>query len=135
MNLEDAVFRENYSFLGYHDKKSLVSYYNNSDIYVLPSFSESFSLTLVEAMSCGVTPVVSNIGGPSEIVEDYVNGILIRPGSVRDIAKAIVFLLDNPSIRKKMGNKARKTVEEKFSWKLAAKKTSSIYHYTVNNNQ
>lgn len=127
-----SVPQENYLFPGYHDKKSLVNYYNASDVYVLPSFSESFSLTLVEAMSCGVASVVSNVGGPSEIVEDHVNGLLIRPGSVKDIAEAIIFLLDNPSIRKKMGREARKTIEKKFSWQVAADKTSSIYQYTVN---
>jgi glycosyltransferase involved in cell wall biosynthesis len=126
-----GVPKENYSFLSYKDKKSLMKYYSAADIYVLPSFFESFSLTLVEAMSCGVPAVVSRIGGPSEIIEDHINGILIRPGSVRDIADAITFLLDNPTIRKRMGKEARKTIEKKFSWHTTALRTSSIYKYAV----
>jgi glycosyltransferase involved in cell wall biosynthesis len=122
-----GVPKDNYSFLGFHDKKSLIDYYRAADIFVLPSFSESFSLTLVEAMSCGVPPVVTNVGGPSEIVEDHYNGLLIPPGSTRELADAIIFLLDNPAQRAKMGNAARETIEKKFSWSTAANMTSLIY--------
>jgi len=120
-----------YQFLGHSDKKSLLYYYNISDVYVLPSFSESFSLTLLEAMSCGVPAVVSNVGGPSEIIKDHLNGLLVEPGQVKALADAIIFLLDNNKIRRGIGYAARKTIEEQFSWRMAAIRTALIYNYTL----
>ncbi len=69
-----GVKKENFSFLGNVNHVSLAKWFAMSDIYVLPSLSESFSLTLLEAMSCGLATVVSNVGGPSEIIENNVNG-------------------------------------------------------------
>ena len=103
-----------------------------SDIYVLPSLSESFSLTLLEAMSCGLATVVSNVGGPSEIIENNVTGLLIKPGSVKAIVEAVTFLLDNPDMRSNLGNKARKTVEKNYTWHKTALKTSLIYKQLLN---
>ena len=126
-----GVPSSSYQFLGHSDKKSLVYYYNISDIYVLPSVSESFSLTLLEAMSCGVPAVVSNVGGPSEIIKDHLNGLLVEPGQVKALADAIIFLLDNNKIRRGIGCAARKTIEEQFSWRMAAIRTALIYNYTL----
>lgn len=129
------VKNENFLFLGQIDHVSLAKWFSLSDIYVLPSLSESFSLTLLEAMSCGLTVVVSNVGGPSEIIENNVNGLLIKPGSVKAIAEAVTFLLDNPDIRSNFGNKARKTMEKNYTWHKTALKTSSLYKQAIEASQ
>lgn len=130
-----GVKKENFLFLGNVDHVSLAKWFAMSDIYVLPSFSESFSLTLLEAMSCGLPAVVSNVGGPSEIIENNVNGMLIKPGSVKAIAEAVTFLLDNPDIRSSFGHKARKTIERKYSWHETALQTSLVYKHVIESNQ
>jgi glycosyltransferase involved in cell wall biosynthesis len=125
-----GVPASSYQFLGHSDKKNLLYYYNISDVYVLPSFSESFSLTLLEAMSCGVPAVVSNVGGPSEIIKNHFNGVLVEPGDVKALAEAIIFLLDNHKIRRRIGREARRTIEAQYSWRMAAIRTALIYNYT-----
>lgn len=126
-----GVNKKNTLFLGYVDQASLAKWFAMSDIYVLPSLMESFSFTLLEAMSCGLPAIVSNVGGPSEIIENNVSGILIKPGSVKAIAKAITFLLDNPDLRKSFGYNARKAAERRYSWNETALKTSLVYKEVV----
>jgi glycosyltransferase involved in cell wall biosynthesis len=130
-----GVREENFLFLGQIDQVSLAKWFEKSDVYVLPSLSESFSLTLLEAMSCGLAAVVSNVGGPSEIIENNINGLLIKPGSVKAISEAVTFLLDNPDIRRNFGTNARETIEKTYTWQKTALKTSSIYKQVIDLNQ
>jgi glycosyltransferase involved in cell wall biosynthesis len=122
---------DSYLFLGHKNRESLAKYYSSADAYVLPSSCENFPFAPLEAMACSVPPIVSKVGGLPEIVDNNVNGILIDPGSVEDIANSVIYLLDNPDIREKMGKEARETVERKFSWQTAASKTISVYKLVI----
>jgi len=126
------VSEKNYKFLGYKDRNMLPKYYNEADLYVLPSLQENFPFTLLEAMACGVPSIVSDVGGVSEIVDNKVNGIMVRPGSVKQIADAVIYLLDNPIVRERLGRKARETIEEKFSLDTMGFKTSLVYSHIIN---
>lgn len=66
-----------------------------ADVFVLPSFSEGFPLSLIEAMACGVPVVSTTCGGPQEIVSEE-TGLLVRPGDPEALADAIRYVLDHP---------------------------------------
>jgi len=69
-------------------------YLRNCDFFVLPSLRESFGVVLIEAMACGKPLVVTNCGGPTEIVNEKI-GIIVPPGNVEELVAAINFMLDN----------------------------------------
>jgi glycosyltransferase involved in cell wall biosynthesis len=102
------------------DQETLLGFYSECDVLVLPSKTEGWGLSLMEAMACGKPVVASNAGGIPELVRDRTDGILVRPGDVRGLADSIIELLKNPDLRVKMGKNGRKRVQE-FSWDETAK--------------
>lgn len=91
----------------YGQKKEFSNILGESDIFVLASFYEGFPNALIEAMSVPLACISSNcVAGPSDIIEEGVNGILIEPGNVEALASALNHLIENPSLREKMASKA-----------------------------
>jgi glycosyltransferase involved in cell wall biosynthesis len=112
--MKSMVFRESVS------QRTLLGFYSNSDLVVLPSKTEGWGLSLMEAMACGKPVVASRAGGIPELVRDGSEGLLIRPGDVRGLADAITKLLQDPGLRARMGRAGRRRVQQ-FSWDETAK--------------
>ncbi len=85
------------------------------DVSILPSFSEGFALSVLEAQAEGVPVVASPVGGINEIVEHRQTGILVKPGNSEELYRGIKLLLEDVSLRQKIINNAKKQFEEKFS--------------------
>lgn len=83
----------------------------NSSIYALSSRYESFGMVLLEAMAVGVPCVSFKCAGPSEIIRDEEDGILVEEENVEELSNAIIKLIDNETLRKKYGQKAKQNVE------------------------
>jgi len=101
-------------------QENLLRFYSECDVLVLPSKTEGWGLSLMEAMACGKPVVASGVGGIPELVRDGTDGILVRPGDVRGLAEAVTMLLKNPTLRKEMGQSGKARVGE-FSWDETAK--------------
>lgn len=102
---------------------------NNFEILVqaTTTFPEGFGLTIIEAMALKKPVIATNIPGPSDIVVDGENGFLVPPGDVKELSKKINFLLDNTSVSKRMGEKGRIVVKEKFDITKKVKIIEQIY--------
>ena len=85
-----------------------------ADVFLLPSESESFGLSALEAMSCQVPVIGTNSGGLPEVVEHGVTGWLEKVGDVESMAERGKQILVDHSLREKMGKKARQVAIEKF---------------------
>jgi glycosyltransferase involved in cell wall biosynthesis len=113
------------------DESTLLQYYSNCDVLALPSKTEGWGLSLMEAMACGKPVVASRAGGIPELVRDGVDGILVDPGDVRWLAEAIVSLLKNPDLRKRMGSSGRERATQ-FSWDRTAQIVLDSYGQALN---
>ena len=80
-----------------HDK--LPEYYSRADIFVMPSIQEGFGIAIIEAMASGVPVIATKAGGHLDIIEDNKTGILVEPGSSRDISSSILDLCNNSEKR------------------------------------
>ena len=90
--------------------------YNSSDIVVHCSVKpEPFGRVIVEAMSCERAVIASRAGGVLEIIESEKDGLLVEPGRPEELAKAILRLVSDASLRKRLGTAARLTVIRKFN--------------------
>ena len=106
-------------FHGAIKEEKLAEFYAGTDIFVLPSTSasqEGFGLVALEAMACGRPVVVSEIAGVADDVSRSGAGIVVRPGDGGSLREALEALLSDVRMREEMGVRARKLVEESFSW-------------------
>ena len=95
----------------------LPAYYNLSDFLVLPStHSESFGLVILEAMASGKPAIVSDLPGPSQLVNHETDGLIFKTGSCSDLKKKMVEMICNKTRIEKMGKQARKKVVDKYTW-------------------
>jgi glycosyltransferase involved in cell wall biosynthesis len=97
------------------------------DIFVLPSRSEAFSNSLMEAMACGCCPVASNVGGNPELVRPGETGLLFRAGDPLDLAAALRSLIENAELRRDLAARAEAFVRSGFSLEAAARRMGEIY--------
>jgi glycosyltransferase involved in cell wall biosynthesis len=114
-SLPDAVF------LGYLTGESLARAYASADIFVFPSTTDTFGNVVIEAQASGLPVIVSDLGGPKELVEDGVNGLVTKSHDVKDVARAITLLVSDQDMRARMGKKARQSVVDR-SWPGAFRK-------------
>jgi len=104
-----------------------VQLYSSAKVFVCPSIYEPFGIINLEAMSCRTPVVATAVGGIKEVVVPEETGILIEPGSPRQIAEAVNRLLKDRPLARRLGEHGRWRVEEHFSWELIAKQTKALY--------
>lgn len=125
--IHDLKLESNFSFLGFVSQEELVKHYQTDIIYVLPSYCEGLPTTVLEAMTCGMPVVATDIPGTDEVVVDGETGLLVPPKNPRALADGIIKLLGDENLRKKMGKAGRIRVEKEFSWDIIAKKVMETY--------
>ena len=119
------------TFTGSVSQEQLSAYYNAADVFVLPSWYESFGLAALEAMSCGTPVVVSRVGGLTTFIEHGETGYLVPWRCPDAFARSLETLLENPQLRKAMGRAARHRAK-RMSWASMANRMFACYnHLTV----
>lgn len=119
-------------YLGALEHADTIEWYQKASISVLPSLKDAFPVVMLEALSCETPVIATNVGSIPEVVRNHENGILVQPNNPVKLAEAIQHLLDNKSVRTKMGMEGRKWVIKNFSLEVSAKKLSSIYQKIIN---
>jgi glycosyltransferase involved in cell wall biosynthesis len=112
-------------FAGY--RKDIHRYYAIMDVSALTSLSEGLSITLLESMRCGIPVVATRVGGNPEVVVDGVTGYLVPSGDVSAFASRTVTLLLDRNLRREMGEKALRRVEQHFQMRDVASRYLEIY--------
>ena len=97
------------TFAGERTHEEVIRYMRAADLFVLPSLIESFGIVLVEAMSCGLPIVASNVMGIPAVVEDGANGLLVPPGDAAALADRVIRLLTDPAAASAMSTRNLQT--------------------------
>jgi glycosyltransferase involved in cell wall biosynthesis len=120
LNLEEQVL-----FLGFRrDVDQLLTAF---DLFVLPSVSEGFSLATVEAMAAGRPVIATRSGGPEELIEDGLTGILVPRKDPQSLAAKICELLRNPPLASSLGHNAKTAVQSRFSLARMVAEYGALY--------
>jgi glycosyltransferase involved in cell wall biosynthesis len=97
------------------------------DVFSMPSTNEAFGVVYIEAMSLG-KPVIGCIGeGPQDIIDHEENGYLMIKNDVEQLSAILDQLFSDKVLQQQLGEKAKRTVEEKFQWNNVAKKLIEEY--------
>ena len=119
------------SFTGFISPESVVEYYQKMSIFIAVSTRESFGVSILEAAACEVPAITSDVGGLPEVNKHNETGLVISPKSPGELAKAIKKLVNNNSLRERMGKKARQRVIQEFNWETNIQKMISVYNDIV----
>ena len=117
--------RDHVRFLG--ERGDLIATLQQSDVFLLPSQTESFGLAALEAMACGVPVVASDVGGVSEVVVDGETGFLAPAGDVAAMAAYARRLLSDDDLRRRMSRAARHAAETRFRLGPAVDRYLAVY--------
>jgi glycosyltransferase involved in cell wall biosynthesis len=117
------------TFTGRIANEQFVREYARATAAVVPSVYEGFGLPVGEAMACAV-PVISTTGGAlPEVVGDA--GLLVPPADHQALAKAILDILQQPQLAKRLGRAGYRRVLQHFTWEKAAEKTVAVYREAI----
>lgn len=119
-------------FTGRISFEKLADYYNQMDVAVFLSQSESFGVAVLEASACEIPVVVSNVGGLPEVVENNITGFVVEKENPAAAASAIEKLLLEPNLRKQMGENGRKRVEKFYDWDDNVEQMINLYSNILN---
>ena len=117
--------RDHVRFLG--ERGDLIATLQQSDVFLLPSQTESFGLAALEAMACGVPVVATDVGGVSEVVADGETGFLAAVGDIAGMARHARRLLTDEDLRRRMSRAARHRAETQFRLAPAVDSYEAVY--------
>jgi glycosyltransferase involved in cell wall biosynthesis len=118
-------------FLGKIDYTDLPKYYSVASTYVLPTSYDNCPFTVLESMACGTAVCASRVGGLPEIISHGKDGLLFDPTNINSIANAIITILNDEALQRRLGFNARKKVEQRYSWDEVANQYIEVYQKTI----
>ncbi|MGH7705642.1 MAG: glycosyltransferase family 4 protein [Candidatus Dormibacteria bacterium] len=114
-------------FCGFVQEPEKAAHFTAADIYCAPNTGkESFGVILLEAMACGRPVLATAIDGFRQVIRDGEEGLLTPPGDEAQMAAALARLLDQPELRREMGERGRRSAEG-YAWSLVADRVLAVY--------
>ena len=126
-NLAENKCKEKILFLGKKNQEEIVEVLSITDVFVNPSYSEGLPTSILEASAIGLPIVATDVGGTSEIIEDYKTGLIVPPGDPKLLKEKISELIEDKDLRRVLGGNAHKVIKENFHWDVIAKKYGSVF--------
>lgn len=127
--IKDYEIEKNVIFLG--ERADTDELYPLMDIFVLPTHREGLGATILEASAMERPVIATEIGGCPEVIDDWKTGILVSLKNSEELAKAIIYLLQNPKKALKMGKEGRKKILKEFNERLIFDRMKTEYQRLI----
>jgi glycosyltransferase involved in cell wall biosynthesis len=114
-------------FTGYTPDKELPKLYQAADVFAFSTFYEHHPFAVLEALSTGLPVVTTRVGGIPETIDNGKDGFMVEPFHPEQFADKILYLLEHPVDAQEMGLLARKTILERFDWRIVVKDAIKVY--------
>ena len=130
-----GIPERNYNFVGYiPDFEDLPALYSIATVFVAPTLYENFPFRVLENMSCQKPVVASKIVGIPEMITDGFNGLLVPPSDAKALAENVIKVISDSALANRLGQNARRTIEENFTFQKFADGTKEAYEWVSGNN-
>ena len=113
--------------LGYVSEEEKRDAFDACDLFAMPSRYDSFGIVYLEAWRCAKPVIGANVGAIPEIIEEGEDGMLVKFGDVNQLASTMLHLLKNSDLCKRMGEKGRRKVVERFNWQKNIGKIEDVF--------
>jgi mannosylfructose-phosphate synthase len=130
--IDEKGMHERVHIVGYVPDELLVPFYQQAELFVLPSIFEPFGMTTIEAMACGKPVVASKFGGIRNVISSGENGFLIDPSNFNEFADAMIRLLNDQQLAESVGKEGNKVIQKHFGWEAIAEKHIAFYEQFMN---
>jgi glycosyltransferase involved in cell wall biosynthesis len=105
----------------------VAGYLFSADIFVMPSYFEGLSNSVLEAMACGIPVIATRVTGNKELVTDGINGLLVEPRNTAQLTEALSYLIKNPDKGSELCRRAHELVKEHYDLYTVADKYINLY--------
>ncbi len=119
---EDAI-----RFTGYADYATVPDLYRAADVFVSPTYAEGFSNTILEAMAAGLACVSTHSVGVSDCLRDEENGLLVNPGDVPALARALTRIVEDGRLRRRIAQAGLEECRRVYSWSAVGRQIMEVY--------
>lgn len=122
LNIKDRVYVH-----AQHLEEEKYLYYSACDVYVLPTLTEGFPTSILEAMAFGKPVIVSDVTGVNDVIVNGINGFLVKPGSINELSEIVVKVLLDRNLASRVGKNAQTIVKQRYTWGTVVKNYIKLY--------
>jgi len=120
-------YRDRIHFTGWLLPEDVAGWYQAADVLVVPSWYEPFGMVVLEGMLHGLPIVATRVGGPASILKHGRTGLLVPPKDPRALASALLRLIEDPALRRRLAADAADEVRRQWLWPRIVEKMAAVY--------
>lgn len=113
------------------NERDLCTVYSAADVFLVPSIEDNLPNIVIEAMSCGTPVIAFDVGGIPDMIQNGVNGYMVKKGAASEYGRAILDLINDPERNAQMSKNCRTIALEKYSLMVQAQRYMELYHELV----
>ena len=122
----DAAVRDQLDVVPFVSRSEMPALYARHDLFVFPSLFEGLPIVLLEAMASGMPVVTTETCGMKDVIEDELNGLLIKPAHTGELVAAVERMMGSPELRSRLGQAAQETVK-RYTWRRVAQQLEKVF--------
>ena len=123
--IKDFNISNNIFLIGW--RRDIANILNSSDFFVMTSLWEGLPISTIEALCCGLVPIVNDVDGQIEIIKNGINGFLITPYDIKSIQEKILLLTNDKELKQKLSENAKNCIDNTFSIDYMIKQHENLY--------
>lgn len=126
--IKELQLEERISFVGWINAERKNEFFKKACINVLPSYNEGLPMSILESMAFGIPNISTNIASIPEVIQNGMNGFLVRPGDISALSECLLKLINNSTLRSQFSANSYELIKKQFGLDTNIARLKEIYH-------